>query len=159
MSNINGGVYLINSLVTPVPHTGDTNRFLFYSFPLKGGTLGANDGIQFTTFYTCTSSVNNKTFEIDFGSTNIFQLTVTNSVINMRVTYLFNQNSLSAQRVTRLSGLQDFSISSTLNTVSTSENTANDLTIGFYGTLANTGETISLVSMYAQAIKTTSLLT
>lgn len=163
MSNINGGIYLLNLQPTPATHSGDTVRFPLYTFKLGGGTLGPNDGIQFTTFFTCNSSANNKTFEIDFGSTNIFQLTVTNSLLNLRIGYIFNQNSLSVQKASRLAGTIDYSISSTANCVSSAENTANDLNITFYGTLSAAavaaGESVGLASMFAQAIKTTSNLT
>lgn len=158
MSNIDGGISLLNVLQTPTTHTGDTNRFLLYSFVLKGGTLGVNDGIQFTTFYTFTSSANTKTIEIDFGSTNIFQLALTANLLNLRIGYIFNQNSLSSQKSSRLAGTQDLSISSIANLVVSSENTANDLTISFYGTLTNIGESVGLASMFAKAIRSTSTL-
>jgi hypothetical protein len=130
------------------PITGTASETVLATVNLPANTIGANGQIRIRTYWTNTNSVNNKTLRIRFGTTGISSTQILSSVITtfgaeMFTADLQNLNATNSQNIfaegSRGSdGLVTTALSTAAIDTTVSEN--------FYitGTLANTGETITL---------------
>lgn len=123
--------------------TGTLTRTAIASVVMKGNTLGLNDGLFILFSLSITNNANNKTYELEFGSSNIMNVTEASQASRQLIKTVQNRNSLSSQVSTRLAEVASYGISASA-LVTMAENTANDIAITIYGTLTNTGDTITV---------------
>lgn len=142
----------LKGLYTTVAHTGTVARTALYSFVIKGGSMGGNDVLVYPARWTCTNSANNKTYEIEFGSTNFFNLTQASQASYSVIKFVQNRNSLTSQIASRLADITTYLVG-TAALVTMAENTANDITVTFYVTLANDTETVTLQAIQPYILK------
>lgn len=142
----------LNGVYSSVVHTGTLVRTALHSFVIKGGSIGGNDVLIYPARWTCTNSANNKTYEVEFGSTNFFNLTQASQANYSVIKYVQNRNSLTSQISSRLADVPSY-LTNTAALVTMAENTANDITVTFYATLANDTETITLTFVQPYILK------
>lgn len=125
--------------------TGTTAETTLGTVTIPAGLIGANGQVEVVTAWTVTNSANNKVMKVVFGGSNIMATTVTTVATQQTYQRIANRNSEEAQV-----SFSPFSVSGLSNTstaISTfTVNTAVDTVVNFTGTLANTGETITLES-------------
>lgn len=142
----------LNGVFANITHTGTVARTAVTSFPIKGNSMGANDILIVSARWSCTNSINNKTYEIELGSTNFFNLTQNSQGNYSVIKYVQNRNSLTSQISSRLADVPSYLVG-TAALVTMAENTANDLTVTFYVTLANSGEAVTINSIQPYILK------
>jgi len=123
---------------------GDTNEHTVASYTLPGGTMGANDSLEIITLWNYTNSGNNKTLRVNFGGTDYLSVGVTTSAYTRIATRITNDGSVSSQVGHAANSANGWGAAS--SGVTSSVNTAADVTVSFTGTLATGTETIDLVA-------------
>ena len=128
--------------VTPFVLTGTLVETTMGSMTIKGGLLGLNGQIKVYPVFTKGTGTTNRAIKVNldggqcFGS--VFATTTTYSAI---VT-IRNQNSESSQKTS--GNFAVGGIGAGTSNLNTTANTANDTTLTITGTLANTGEPLTL---------------
>lgn len=133
-----------------VPLTGTLSETLLASVLIPAGTIGANGRIRISHVWSNNNSGNNKTRNIRFGSAAgvsgslVTAIASTTNLSHYNEHVLCNRNDQASQignvPATATGGPGSFASASFTSTV----NTAADSYINFTGTLANTGDTITL---------------
>lgn len=146
--------YVLAQSAVASSHTGDTNETALATITLPAKAMRANGRLRISGVFTHTNSANNKTIRIRFGGaagTLYLSRTLTTTVSTPFLIEIANVNSESSQKSTRSSGgLLDTSTAAAL--VTSSVNTALDVSIVISGVLANTGETITLDSYMVEVL-------
>ena len=124
-----------------------TSKTLLGSITIKGGQMGLNDCLIILADWFVTNSAGNKTIDIDFGSTNVLTTTASGQSGQTVMVMIHNRNSLSSQLCNQVAVTAFYGASSN-SFVSATENTANDITISFFGTVATANaDTITLENL------------
>lgn len=131
---------------TPVSVTGVLTETTLATITVPAGLMGPHDCLEIHTFWGMTNSANNKTTKVKFGGTAYYQSVVTANAQVRAVTEIRNAGSVSNQ----FGGVSSSSVpsglgGSSLAVATSAANTtlAQDITIT--GTLANAGETLTLL--------------
>lgn len=133
--------------------TGTVNETTLYTSPtIKGITLGINEAIRCFAIFSYTNSANNKVLRLKFNATNAYGITQTVTSAVMREANFMTRGTVNTQvgpnaGITNAFGTSNnavVQIAATLNT---------DFTITVTGQLANSGETITLESVFIKIIK------
>lgn len=147
------------SAVTGMSITGTVAETVLATVPLAAGVIGANGILRVTSLWQVTNSVNNKILTWRIGASgngiggSIYGQTTQTTVASMRMQQqLQNRNSVSAQVLQ--SGIGTGGWGTTTAGISTdTRDTSVALDLVFTGTLANTGETITLQSYTVELLR------
>ena len=129
---------------TAVSHTGDTNEYTYATVTLPANTVKANGRLLVVTLWSFTGSTNSKTLTVKLGSTAFFSGVFTSAanVVDARAVEIWARSTSSQVSIpassTGFSGVSNSAVTTGAEDLTTSL----DLTIK--GTLANSGETITL---------------
>jgi hypothetical protein len=127
-------------------HTGDTTETTLATITIPANSLGNNGSIRITTFWTYTSSANNKNFKIRYSGasgTQYLQLSATATSTLQTQQTITNANATNSQIGWASNGLNPFTTSSSATITSAVDTTAST-TVVISCLLSNTGETITL---------------
>jgi len=129
--------------------TGTLTETILATVNLPANTIGANGQVRIRTYWTTTNSANNKSLKVRFGTTGVSSTSISSSVITTFGTEMITVDVQNLNATNSQNAFQEGS-RGTDGLVTTGFSTsAIDTTISenFYitGTLANTGETITLV--------------
>lgn len=121
--------------------TGTLTETTLASVTIPGGMMGTNGSLRIKAKWTYTNSVNNKTIKSVFGGQAVTTGVRTTSTTEFLFYTIDNRGSLSSQMGPNTA----IPSSSSLGTYfPLTVDTSVDQTLTFTGTLANTGETITL---------------
>ena len=141
-SALNGKISIIAQSAVAASVTGTLAETTLATFTLPAGTMGLNGALRITTLDTHTNSSNNKILKVKIGGIVVLNVTTTTSATGNYIQMVRNRNSASSQTSfpTASGGVG----TSTTAVTALSINTAVDQTVTITGTLANTGEAITL---------------
>lgn len=125
--------------------TGTTTETTLATITIPAGAMGPNGQVEIIPLFSFTSSANNKTVKATFGGTTYYSQVYTANTGIQPIIRITNRNSASSQvgaPSASANGLNGFTTAMTTSTV----NTGSSVTVTITGTLANTGETITLES-------------
>jgi hypothetical protein len=145
----NSGVRVLAAAGTAIPHTGTVAKTTLATITVP--PMGPNDRLRISTLWSMTNSANNKTFSIDLAGTNFMAVVHTASTTFKDTREIVNRGSSASQVCfpAAAAGANNTGSAVSTGTVATSSATA--LTLS--GTLANTGETITLEAYTVELIK------
>lgn len=125
-------------------HTGDTNETVLATYTLPGNLMGIKSMIQIVSLWTHTTSANNKSLLVRFGS-GAFLATIKTSVLSSNlITNIYNQNNTSLQiGYTNNQGVYG---TNTSGNYSSSVDTTSDVIMNIACVLADAGDIITLES-------------
>ena len=123
--------------------TGTVTETTLGTLTLPGSILGPNGLVKIETLWTHTNSVNNKTLKSKLGGQAIQNMVVTTTATTRAMNSVANRQSYTSQACFNPATVSSYG-SGTAATSTFTVNTAVDTVINFTGTLANTGETITL---------------
>jgi len=139
---VNNCIYVVAQSAVPVFHTGDTHESTLATITVPGKSKGPNGRVRVTTLWTHTSSANNKTLKVKFGSATYTNVVNTTSASAWLATIVANRNATNSQ-VGPASGMTGHGTSTGI-VVTSNEDTTADVTIAITGQLAAGTETITL---------------
>jgi hypothetical protein len=147
------------SAVTGMAVTGTVAETVLATVPLPSNIIGPNGILRVTSLWGVTNSANNKTLTWRLGAAgngiagDIFGQTTQTAVAAMRMQQQFqNRNSTASQVI--LSGIGTGGWGTTTAGIATAtRDTSVALDLVFTGTLANTGETITLHSYTVEVLR------
>jgi hypothetical protein len=128
--------------------TGTLTRTVLASFTIPAGALGPNGQIEIIPLFTGTSSANSKVFDIRFGGSTTWTSTQTTLTAVQGYSRVANRNAANVQIV--FVNSSGFGAAATASAVTYAVDTSASVTVEIAGTLANTGETITLESFIAR---------
>ncbi len=128
--------------------TGTLTETTLGTFSIPAGAMGPNGQIEITSLWQSTSSANNKTFKVNFGASTAWTATVTTTSAEQAYTRVANRNATNSQVVWINAG--GYGSGTNASVVTFAVNSASAVTVNLTGTLANTGETITLESWIAR---------
>lgn len=131
--------------------TGTLTKTALATISIPGGMLSANGMLRISTLWSYTNSANNKIISIEFGGTAFFTATATTTNEFNDISMIRNRNSVTAQIAHLANGGNRLGTAGSAPTTG-AVNTAVDQNVIFYGTLANTGETITLEAYTIEVI-------
>jgi hypothetical protein len=139
-----------------ISHTGDTSAFTFATVDVPSYCMGKNGALRITCLWSTTSSANNKTLAIKFGTsagsgTTYMGPNVTTAVTTRTVTTIQNRNSELSQ-VGGVNNSVTFDGSSSSAAVTSSIDTRSASVISIMGTCANPADTITLEGYMVELI-------
>jgi len=155
MSSIGGqrSPIILAASNTAVPLTGTTNETALATITIPANLMGANGSLRIYTLWSYTNSANNKVLRARFGGIGgtaylgqIF--TTTAACSDMRI--IANNNATNAQKGWNINGSLLGSSSGALATGAVDTTASTTLVIS--GTLANSGETITLEAYIVEFI-------
>lgn len=129
---------LLAQSAVAVPLTGTLTETTLATIAIPAGAMGINGGIRLRAWFTCTNSANNKTFTVKLGATTVRTSTRTTVAQQAFFFDVINRGAANAQ----MSSIPADGTGSAVLTYTMDTSVAQNLTIT--GTLANTGETITL---------------
>lgn len=130
--------------------TGTVAKTTLATIAIPANSMAANGVLRVTAQWSFTSSANNKTTSIDFGGTN-FQAWVNTTVASARTQVeIHNRNATNSQVSTAANNSGFGSSTSTSLTGAIDTTAAQNVVLS--GTLANTGETITLESYTVEVL-------
>lgn len=142
-----GTWYVLGKSAVAVSHTGDTNETTLATITVPANAMGPNGVVRITTLWSYTNSANNKVLRVRFGGTGgtIYLNTTKTTTASFRdQRQIANVNSASSQKGAP-NGLGAGGWGDTTAGLATGAiDTTADVDILIRGTLANTGETITL---------------
>lgn len=144
---------VLGASASPSSVTGTLTETTLATVVVPAGVMGTNGILRVQTLWTVTNSANNKTLQMVFGGTVYYFQTVTTiaTVADQRI--IANVNSVSSQKGKTTGGMTAGGWGTASGAVTTSAvNTASAANLTFTGTLANTGETITLDSYIVELI-------
>lgn len=127
--------------------TGTTTKTALATISIPGGAIGANGRLRVTCHFSTTASTNNKTLSWEYGGTTFLSFTQNGATLGgfRDQREMANVNATNAQKSWRASQAPfGTGIASVTTGAGVDSTAAQDLV--FYGTLANSGETIMLES-------------
>lgn len=151
--------FLAASAVTGMSVTGTTSETVLATISLPANIMGPNGILRVTSLWQVTNSANNKILTWRLGASgngiagDIFGQTTQTTVAAMRMQQqVQNRNSVSSQ--VALSGIGTGGWGTTTAGIATAtRDTSVALDLVFTGTLANTGETITLHSYTVEVLR------
>jgi len=130
--------------------TGTLVETTLATITVPAGCMLAGGALRITCLWAYTNSANTKTLRVRFGGTSMDEGTVTTSATLETKTMIYN-TAVAAQVASGAPITTRASVTSTANmTAAINTAVAQDITI--QGTLANTGETITLVAYCVELI-------
>lgn len=132
--------YCLAQSAVAVPLTGTTSKTTLATIAIPAGSIGPNGTVHVTVLFSMTNSANNKSFTVELDGTTFYGITLANQSALQAISIIRNRNSEAAQAgfTNSTGGIGAASlVTATVNTA-----VAKNLTIT--GTLANSGETITL---------------
>lgn len=133
-------------------HTGNTTETALATVTVPAGAMGPNGALRILAGFSGTSSANNKTVRVKFGSLSGTNFLSTNITTNGLVWggVIMNRNAQNAQigAPNGVSGVGSIGYPFLTAAIDTSAST----TLVFAGTLANAGETVSLEYFYVDVL-------
>lgn len=140
---MNGDITLANVNST-YSHTGTVAETTLATVTIPGGVMGTSSRIEVIALFTTTNSANTKTIKVKFGGTSYYSVNSTTINAVTTVTNICNNKSTSSQIGS--GGNSSAGIgSATVAAATSSVDTTQDVALTFTGTLANSGENISLL--------------
>lgn len=132
---------------TASSHTGDTAETVLYSLVIPGGTIKANGALSINAIYSLTGSTNSKTCKVKLGGTTFFTSTITtaSNVSLSQGPNIRNRNSQSSQVC--------YGGAATVAIATGAVDTSVDQTLEITGQLADSGETITLESVFVELVR------
>lgn len=124
--------------------TGTLTETTLATITIPASALGANGQAEIVTLWSVTNSANNKTLKIKFGGSLVLSTTLTTTSSDQIYTRIANRNGAASQVSQATSNSNGFGTSGTVTTLAI--DTTADVPVVITGTLANTGETITLES-------------
>jgi hypothetical protein len=121
--------------------TGTTAETALASIPIPAGLIGKNGTIRIFALFTYTNSANAKTMNAKLGGQLLFSNSSSTTVSQQPIIITHNRNSLSSQITSNSS-----SGATTASPNATTVDTSVDQVLQLTGTLASSGETITLES-------------
>lgn len=139
-------------------HTGDTNEFVLATIPIPANALGANGVLRVTTFWTMTSSGNNKTLRIRLGGSGVGGTAIFTSAALTTIDHARCETTLIASNATNAQVTQSYYARGTDNltngsaaSASTVDMTA-DQNLAITAQLGSASETIALTGYIVEII-------
>lgn len=142
------GIRMLQTVTTPVSHTGVTTEVTYSEFVIKGGTLMAGDIVEFQALWNFTNNSNVKTPRIKFGGTSIANPSFGSQATLPMFRSLYIE-SLTAQNIVN-SNAQTGMATSTTTYSALSVNLANNVTVTLTGQLNNSTDMMGLVGFSAK---------
>jgi len=145
VNKMSGAFYVLGKSAVQSSHTGNTSETILATITIPAGAMGANGVIRYSSIWTFTNNANAKTINIrlgGIGGTAISTLALTTGQSARLFTWTANRNSQASQ-VSWPAGVAGWGSNGgglTPSVIDTSVST----TLVFTGTLANSGDTISL---------------
>lgn len=133
--------------------TGTASETSLGSCVIPAGFLGPNGKIRVWTSWSHTNSANNKTLKIKLGSTAFLNVTVTTTAESIIERWISNLNSTSSQHSGLVASTSTSYVTNASVAATGTEDTTTALTLDLTGTLANTGETITLRNWVAEVLR------
>ena len=134
-----------------VAHTGTTSPTTLHTLTLDAGTIGPRGSVEWWLLWTVNNSAGTKNLKINFGGTDIYDLTLTTVTMNSRYGFGMNRNSESSQiwftSAANASGLGN-SVAFT-----TAVNTGASVTITTTATLSNSADTLTFRGLHFNILK------
>lgn len=132
---------ILGNLGTGWPLTGTTSKTTLVTVAVPAGLMGTNGKLRIQTLWSFTNSANNKILNVDFGGTSFTTATATTTATGQIMTIIQNNNATGSQNAFASSASFGLATNS-INGGSVDTTAAQNITIA--GTLANSGETITL---------------
>ncbi len=135
---------VIAASAASVPHTGDTVETTLATISIPSGTVATGGKLQVYTLWSCTGSVNVKRFKVVLGSSALVNAVTTS---NTHVSYIRTVDMFARGRTSEVAPGADLAGGTGLAATATatySEDLDTTLSLTITGTLANSGETITL---------------
>lgn len=138
--------------------TGTVSETVIATIPIPANTLGANGVLRITTLWSLTNSANSKTWKLRFGSSGLSGTVVATATVStiaaMRIeTTIMAANATNAQNSLSIYPRgTDYLTTEAANTTSAVDMTAAQNVV-ITGTLANIGETLTLLGYIVEAIQ------
>lgn len=142
MSYFPPNIVVLMQKATPISLTGTIVQTTLDSLTISGGYMGISGWLQIEVMWSNNNSGNNKTLTVSAGATNISAVVNTTSIGNNKRLLWANQGVANSQRFFLASNAAGMGNSNT--TASSAIDTSVDFTLAFKGTLANSGDTITL---------------
>lgn len=156
-----GGTYavLLTLICTaaPVSVTGTTDKTVLRTVAIPDGAMGANSILRIRPIWNYTNSANNKSIGVGIGTapasvTNIYARTRTTTAADLPLIELQNRNNVASQIIRYSQAGTYTTATSSANATSTINFSTSGMNLYIYGTLTNTGETITLESVHVEII-------
>jgi hypothetical protein len=122
----------------------DANLNTLATIAIPAGAIGANGFVEVYTQWSWTSSANAKTPRIDLGASTMWAPAGFTSTTGLSQMYTFGNRNNAASQVGQPQAFVGGVGTTTLNPVTTAENTANALNLLIRATKATAGETLTL---------------
>lgn len=132
--------------------TGTLTKTLLGTVTIPANSVGPNGVIRITTNWSHTDNANTKTLGIEFDGQTYGSIAAASQIRTHTMTTIYNRNSASSQIGGCNSGNATGFGQSTSNQITSSVDTTVDKDIKFYGTLTNTGDTITLESYLVEVL-------
>ena len=144
--------FCLYSNTTTTSLTSTTLETTLATIPIKGGVLGANGKLRFYILGTVTNNANSKSFRLKHAATTLWQVAYTTAVgITAQILFL-NKNSESSQ-VTSLYNSYGTGGASFTSIITSSIDTSADFSLTFTGQLANSADSMSITTIFAEIIQ------
>jgi len=126
----------------PASVTGTLSETTLATIAIPAGAMGVNGALRISTLWSYTNSANNKTLKIVLGGVQVQGITVTTSSAMNHIAVTRNRGAANSQ-ITQFNSGAPFNVASQSN-ITTAVDTSQAQNLTITGTLANTGETITL---------------
>lgn len=143
--------YVIGASGVASPVTGTASETSLASITIPAGAMGANGAVRVTALFSHTNDASLKTLRIKFGGTNYLETAPSTTATNLQQRIIQNRNSESSQVGSAAAAGAGFGVSSGALVTST-VNTANDVTLLITGQLADGTDTVTLESYIVELL-------
>lgn len=148
------GIVMLARSAVAASVTGTLSETALATLTIKAALMGANGQLRITTLWSHTNSANNKTLKIRLGGISgatMLDVTNTTTLSTHMINTIRNRNAANSQ-IANFSIATSFTTNAAVNPTSAVDTTAaQDLVLT--GTLANTGETITLESYSVELLR------
>lgn len=142
------GAFTIASSGVAASVTGTLTETQLATITIPANLLGLNGSLRVTTTWGATASGNAKTYKVRYsgsGGQGFLSASVTTTPANTFVTIIQNKNATNSQGGASVGAPQSSTLTGSVDTTAAT-------TVYISGTLANTGETITLISYTVEFI-------
>ncbi len=138
-----GTSYIVGQSAVASAITGTTTETVLATVTIPASAIGPNGSVEVLTMWTYTNSANNKVLRIKFGTLSLLALTVTTTATARFSASVANRGATNSQIASFSSSGGGFGATTNALTSGAIDTTA-AVSLTFTGTLANSGETITL---------------
>lgn len=128
----------------PVPLTGTLTETALASIVIPAGAMGNNGHVEVEALLSCTNNANAKTMRLKFGATTVFSSNFANQTAGQPRRRIANRNAPASQVTVAATAFPDSGFSGA--PLTSTEDTAQAVTLAITGQLANVADTITLES-------------